>query len=526
MPLELKGPNSAGFDSLNVVPGHASPDLQDASMPYLGEDETVIAAVVNPLVAAVSGAIIPPAANVPALSLIDDTLLANGALVWVTSRKRYFSLDKTSSAALTSGEVVATKSGTGRWVSLDATTSFVWSLQTVWYLDPANASNAASDDNNGLTAGTPLLTGEELQRRLGTLQRTLNGGSTVTVNVLSSGANLSFMGVKGTINVVGTRTQIFAGTLTSATAINRAGNTPQIIQASGLAGSWTALGGVSQRIRLTSGATLGTAFIMVDDGTGNHQAETTPFVDSSGNSFNPAGTENFVVESLSTIADITMDQVGVLELIVFVTDSQFTTLTKANAGQVIANGCKFAGQIWCLNSLTVTGCFLGGVSSSYSGSNILFVHACGVTADIRTGFPFGSKELGALATINVDQDTFMLDAEIFVYSPESNQIGPVFFKNTTKKLIDTSIGASAQTQGGAFQCTGILYGSTTLAASVGVLLGKGARVDLNGFTATFTSPGNNWQFGSAGKAHAGLPFVDQFNVGAGAVANSNMAQAI
>lgn len=462
-------------------------------------------------------------ANVPALtSTLNDQALPSGALVWVASRKRYFVLDKTSVATITSGEVVATKSGTGRYLSIDATTSFEWSLAATWFVDPGNSSGLASDDNSGATALLPLLSGEELQRRLGQLGRTLRGNPIlpVTVNVMSSTANLSFSGVKGQINVVGTRTAVFTGTLTAQTAINRNAGTPQLIQAAGMVGSWTANGAVGNRIRLTSGATLGTAFIMVDDGGGNNQAETTPFIDVNGNNFTPAGNENFVVETMTIVSDVVTDGVGVTELVVNITDSQITNISKSFAGEIKPLGCKVTAFVNGWTPLIMTGCWFGSTVSCFNAQT-LFVSACGCTGDLRTGSGFG---LSALSTIVVNQDTFMLEAQIFCTTVETNRIGPVFFKNTLKILIDTSLSASAQTQGGAYEQTGVIYGSTTLANQPGVILGKGARVDLNSNVNTFTSNGANYQFGSATKSHAQLPFVDQFNIGAGPVANANMAQ--
>lgn len=524
MPLEEIGPNSKGLNKLRFVPGTATPDSSDALEPYLGVDEQVLVDIINPLVDLVTAGVTVAAPTLAFLSAsVNDTELGNGAIVWVVSRRRFFQLEKTSAAALVDGEVAVTKSGNGRWVSLDATTSFTWSQVGTWFVDPANVTNLASDDNDGLSALTPLHTAEELQRRVGKLGRTLNGGNPVTVNLMSSTANLSFMGVKGFISVVGTRTQVFAGTLTSFVALNRNAGTPNLIQAAGLAGTWTALGGVANRIRLTSGATLGTAFIMVDDGGANHQAETTPFVDANGNSFNPAGTENFVVETMSIISSIVTDGVGQLELVVNVTDSQITNVTgAAAAGEIAISGCKVTSFVNGVTLIVFTGCWFGNTVQAFNGS-CTFVNACGCTNDVKTGAGFGAS---AISAIVVGQDTFMLDAEIFCTTPLNNRIGPVFFKNTTKILVDTSLSASAQTQGGAFEQTGVIYGATTLANSPGVILGKGARVDLNSFVNTFTTAGVNYQFGSASKTHAQLPFVDQFNVGAGPVANSNMAQVL
>lgn len=524
MTLFNTGVDSRGINGLGQRDETSPPDPNDARFPFLAFDEKAVLASFGSLVAAFENATgtLQAVPNVPALTALDDTKIGDGSFCYVQSRKRYFQLDKTVSTALVDGEVVATKSGNGRWVSLDATSSFTWSQVTAWQIDATNGS----DDNDGTVA--PLKSGEELQRRLTTLGRTAGGGNPVTVALLNGPITLRLVGVKGSFTVTGVATQVFAGTLTNAVAINRNAGTPQTIQAAGMAGSWTAQGAVFNRIRLTSGATLGTAFIMVDDGGGNHQAETTPFVDANGAQFSPAGNENFVVETFATttISDVfTGGGVGVIETVVALKDVVISQISGANGGQVRPQNSKLVGFVNVFSgAFASTGCFHAGSVGAFNGA-LASVTSCGMNAPVRTGFGFG---ISAIATIIVNGDTFMLDATIYVTSPETNRIGPVFWKNTTPAnvLIDMSTGASAQTEGGAFQCTGVLYGSAAGANTNGVILGKGARVDLNGNVNTFTSTGNNWQFGSAGKAHGGLPFVDQFNIGAGPVANANMAQVL
>lgn len=52
MPLEQTGPDGQGFFHLHYFPGKSPPNPSDASEPYLGVDEQVLAAVVNPIAAA------------------------------------------------------------------------------------------------------------------------------------------------------------------------------------------------------------------------------------------------------------------------------------------------------------------------------------------------------------------------------------------------------------------------------------------------------------------------------------------
>lgn len=465
------------------------------------------------------------------VSLINDTNLTNGTKVWVKSRKRYFVLDKFATAANVDGEIVSTLSGTGKWVSDDTSTSFLWTLVTLWGIDPVNGN----DDNVGSPA-SPLKTGEELQRRWGTTGRNIGNGASVTVQILNPGANISVVGVRTNVAAGAAivlqgmnATPLFTGTLTGQNAINRGspGNS-QRITAAGLAASWTASGGVDQRVRLTSGATLGTAFIMVDDEAGfppvPRRAETTPFIDANGTPFTPAGNEDFVVESLQTIASLTIDEGAVSFLSVQVTlkDLSFATSGGIRGGFLLCFGSKCTSLFQCFGTTFVDlfGCWMGFVATGDAAS--FFGNACGFTSSIV------STSIGQTKIIG---DSFVRDATLnnsVAATAVDLIVGPAFWENTTagKPLIDLSRNQSAQSMGCNLTCTGVIYGSTAGAATVGVLLGKGSRVDLGGFTNTFTSTGNNWQFGSTGKTHAQLPFVDQFDVGFGPVANANMAQVL
>ena len=105
--------------------------------------------------------------------------------------------------------------------------------QPAWFVDPANASGLASDNNTGLTAAKPLLTFKEIVRRWGSSSPALAQDTTITF--LSSQPDL---GVNDPINItpqltgagaslffVGGLTQVATDHITTYTARNRATGT-------------------------------------------------------------------------------------------------------------------------------------------------------------------------------------------------------------------------------------------------------------------------------------------------------------
>jgi hypothetical protein len=529
MPLERRI-DANGVSTLALVAGTAVPNPQDALLPYLGQDEIAIAGAVNGNASAAAQAGLSVATLPLLTSAIDDTPLATGATVYVVSCRCHFQLLKTSTDATVSRRIVATKSGTGRWERVVPSTSFSWGQQAAWYVNATNGD----DDNDG-SAGAPIKTGTELQLRLPRNTK-LNGGNAVTIHIVAGAPDLLFFafGDHSNVAIIGEApTTVIAGTLTAAVALNRAANTPTVIEASGLAGSWTALGGVGKRIRLTSGATLGTAWIAVDNGGANKQAQTTPFLDAAGHTFTPAGTESFVVESLTQINSLQIEWSDSWKsLFVSLTDVELKASSNTNISNVflLGVGCLFSDALLTAygeSFVELLGCQVAGVSAADSA-------VIWQIGGLRTGAAIVQRESAAL--YYEAGDAYVLNATLFTNDAQARS-GNVFVNNATAGRIraDLSVGGSKATQGGALVCDavgtgwvgstgGVLYGVIAGAATDGVLLGRGARVDLGGNTPTFTTTGAGWVFGSATKAHGGLPFVDQFNIGAGAVANSNMAQ--
>lgn len=134
---------------------------------------------------------------------------------------------------------------------------------TAWWIDPVNGD----DQNSGQSAANALQTHEELRARLA--RQIIDVEVTVTLLDDFDRDNpiiCDFVfGANGGMRYVGSKTltTLATGTFTSVTAIARATNGATIVEDTGLAGDWGALGLVNadtsemRRIRLTSGANVG-----------------------------------------------------------------------------------------------------------------------------------------------------------------------------------------------------------------------------------------------------------------------------
>jgi hypothetical protein len=100
-------------------------------------------------------------ANIAALATVEDTRIPDGSSKVVRTLWDSFTLDKNSTAVVDGITVVATMSGTGRWLR-NLTPNPVWSSQATWYVDAVNGN----DENNGATDSTELKTFSEFRRRV------------------------------------------------------------------------------------------------------------------------------------------------------------------------------------------------------------------------------------------------------------------------------------------------------------------------------------------------------------------------
>lgn len=220
---------------------------------------------------------VPTAAALTAHSVAG---LVVGSLATITQRFSLYSYQPGDTTPADGWHIPA--AGGGNWVYVgptDATTQ--WNVFN-WFVDPQNSTGLASDDNNGATTTTPLLTKNEIIRRWGTSSPTLSGdlaGDPNAITFLSGdagvldfaaftpvldqipGASGGFMVIRGADSA---RTQVFTGTLLAVTPKDRATNQP--LQSTFTVGS----GAVAQGILLVN-TTRGNsrAWAVRDPGAGN-----------------------------------------------------------------------------------------------------------------------------------------------------------------------------------------------------------------------------------------------------------------
>jgi len=123
--------------------------------------------------------------------------------------------------------------------------------QTTWYVDPVAGNNA----NDGLTPATAIQTDAERQRRVGLLW-IITADTTVTYlnNVPATDPCIFRIELRtnGVLRIHGTATVIYSGAFTAVTNLNRATQTASAVTDAGLGAGRT-----GQRMRLTSGASVG-----------------------------------------------------------------------------------------------------------------------------------------------------------------------------------------------------------------------------------------------------------------------------
>ncbi len=198
-------------------------------------------------------------ANVAAFAAIDDTLLQDHTRARVTTFLDDFDLLKTSTLTFQTNVIIATQSGTGRWVRR-LQPNLVWQSQTDWAIDPL----LGNDENTG-TIASPLASGPELARRWGTWGTIANNtilqivSSLPLDNPLRIQINLPLApnGATATRFVIkGIRTQAATGALTGYTPLSR---TTGATTRNTITATFDFTSHVNKTIRLTSGTGLGYA---------------------------------------------------------------------------------------------------------------------------------------------------------------------------------------------------------------------------------------------------------------------------
>ncbi len=311
----------------------------------------------------------PATADITTLATLGPTTgLANGTLIWVTSRKRYFTLDTTSAATAIAGEIVAA-SGGGRWITQTYTSSLEWSTQAAWFINTATGS----DDNTGATNVLPLLTWAEFARRVIIAAQPYTvtiAGNLAATDPITWAPQLQWdraiSATAPSLTVIGTETagavQVYAA---GATIV--AGNVASQFTIAAH-GAWT----VGQAIRTTTGAAAGTiTFVTRDIGAGN--AECTPwwlFAAGGSETAAPAAGNSLTEVSWSTAANV-----RVVGLTSTFRNLNFTAITTLRGTSYTFQECKLPGFGTLIGfQATCTGCHInnGSLSGQAPGSIHLF----------------------------------------------------------------------------------------------------------------------------------------------------------
>jgi len=199
-------------------------------------------------------------ASVSVIGLVEGVTIA-----YVSTYKAYFALVVSTQAVQAGVCVTARNNASWRWVR--CLESRAWWTQSQYFWDPANSTGLASDENDGLSATTPLLTNDEFYRRNN--GRFLAGAGTqnITVTLMSDCsdndifcANLQMRSTaSSTITLQGTVTAVPVGTITSSTALDPINNGANQITVPGF--DFTPYVGRILRQTGTSGATAVVATI-------------------------------------------------------------------------------------------------------------------------------------------------------------------------------------------------------------------------------------------------------------------------
>lgn len=160
-------------------------------------------------------------ANSAALAALASAALPEGTACEVTSLKAVFDLLPSTVTADPYVNVAASGKAGFQWIRRIIRNP-AWGLRTAWFIDPQNG--AASDDNDGAGAGTPLKTFSELARRIyaTTYAAGVNVSVTLVSDCVSTDTSVDFTTVRTTntfITITGTLgATVYTGTVTSYTA--------------------------------------------------------------------------------------------------------------------------------------------------------------------------------------------------------------------------------------------------------------------------------------------------------------------
>jgi len=392
-----------------------------------------------------------------------------------------------------------------------------WIQSITWFI-----GGAGNDENDGQTNVTALATGAELTRRMA--KQVVGNGAPVVITLLANfTGGFDFTGVSGTISIVGIQTTVTTGTLNLSHGINRIGNQFQEIGAT----ANRFAGNIGKKIVLTNGANSGAeAWIDDNHSNGNFMAYTSPFTTQAGGPLSgavvvitPAGNETFKIVTETSVTQVIVDGES--------SASVAGILVALTAVSLSAQGDGFrCGTVAC-NKINISSALTLGGNGFYVllGCQTVAVSLAGSAgAAIRAGRGIGDfiGYVNGGATFQFSQDQMMKESTVFP-NASSVQLDAVGFKNAGAGKLAIDCRVAPFTPASKIAIATALYGTITGANTRAIVTDKYTQIDGGGIVPTMTSAGANVQFGSTTKSWAQLPFVDQFNVGAGAVANSNMA---
>lgn len=331
-------------------------------------------------------------AQLQAIDTTDATDWPDGITAFVLTVEDYFTLSRSSALTADGITVIAPTTGPGRWLRKNIA-SPRWAKQAAWFIDSVNGN----DENDGSTSGTELRTHAELQRRWGPAVR-IAQDTTVTIEenfdlvvdttalvdvVLVQDVNL---GSQPTLSYVGVPSTAESGTLTAATTLDPATNTPQQV-------TGDFLDNTDQRVRLTANDALAWIAVGADDPTASR---VTSFVLPDGTGFEPVGSEAYSVETLPLVFGLTFQVRGMScdgsAPGLFVNDLRFGRTGTTSAFKIDSSACDKVALRGCQidystfdardsGRVILSSCFLNGQSdASIPGLNVHNVELSGCLA--------------------------------------------------------------------------------------------------------------------------------------------------
>lgn len=270
-------------------------------------------------------------ANIAALGDVDDTRIPDGSGKFVRTVLDTFHLDKDSTAVVDGITVVATQSGTGRWIR-DVQPNAHWNQQPTWYIN----ATLGNDENAGNATGAgALATFAEWKRRVE--QNGVDVAMTINIETdLPASDPVGVVGGGEFLTIVGTLNTVYSGEVaafTRDTATNVIGTVQDL--------TWTVADHLQKRIKFTSGAANGMFAWICQDLTGG-SARLSRILSSAFASANPGVGDTFEVQVATSVYFGTTRYNGALFLTNLDQTNYATSTTTMSASGIVAKLCRIA----------------------------------------------------------------------------------------------------------------------------------------------------------------------------------------